>query len=117
VRVTYKFGFTPEFRGEFSCSQEEFDKSMSQVKSKPQDYLECSQDLTEVVITWSTSGSSYKVNMDFVIKVTDDEEYWDNGGTSDNIDVWEGDFPAGELKLKINGVLVSPKFAEFQEYR
>lgn len=117
MQVTYKFGFKAEFTGEFTGSRKDFDKSMSEVKGNPQDHVECSQDLAEIELTWSTSGSGYKVNMDFVIKVTDDEEYWDNGGTRDNIDVWEGDFPAGELKLKIDGKLVAPNFANFEEYR
>lgn len=114
MKVTKKFQFEAEFTG---IASDEFSEWMTKVAKTPAEFIECGEKLTNISFTWEVDGSNYKITMIFTLVSVDDADYWDDGGASDMIDIWQDEFPMGRLKLNICGTFESPDVAIFQDFR
>jgi hypothetical protein len=111
-----RFVFAAEFTGDVAILGPNASEVIDALEKNPESFLESSHTVEDVALRINVSGAEYLIEMNFTVSMSDSEDFWVNGGTSDVIDNLEGGLPFGELTLAVNGQKISPDQAIFQRF-
>lgn len=112
AEATMRFDFETEFKGTVVGEAKQFQTLIDEIVNRPLSFIECAWDLRQGKAEASVQGDLFVIKIAFTILLTDDEDLLSDGSyTNDMVDIWQNDFPRGELTLNIGGQAQAPASA------
>lgn len=109
AEATMRFDFETAFRGNVLDDAKRLQVILDEIENRPADFIECGWALEQVKAEAAVQGEIFIIKLVFTILFTDDADLLSDGSyTNDMVNIWENDFPRGELTLTIGDQALAP---------
>ena len=115
MQETWNFEFDCQFSVATGNVSLDLDALAKEIMSKPREFFDCPWPPAISNLKISATPTGIEMTLKATIDLTDDADYWADGGTMDNMDMLIGDLPL-TFKLKIFDQEKKPNSIEFNRF-